>query len=293
MLRAVGRVETNGDVTMEQTARVIAGAPRLVLRALGLCFFVALWLLLSGSAADADGRDDAPGVSVSQAARDTVASTRGGVEDSRAAVKPAGAPVDDTVRHVKESGRRAADEAVRKVEAMARETADTIDHTADRVRAVAQQATRQVTEVVETPDPVVAPRPAPGQPAHERRQTDVRAPASDAADVHESLVAQENPALLANPVTPVLDLARAAAETMGATVVDPFTSPGAAPFPGAAPADAPPAHGGSGQQVPTPTQAAYVGDAVPAADLTVVTGALERALDPPADRATSPGTTPD
>ena len=86
MLRAVGRVETNGDVTMEQAARAIAGAPRLVLRALGLCFFVALWLLLSGSAADADGRDDAPGVSVSQAARDTVASTRGGVEDSRAAV---------------------------------------------------------------------------------------------------------------------------------------------------------------------------------------------------------------
>jgi hypothetical protein len=302
VLRAVGRVETNRGVTMEQMARAIAGGPRLLLRALVICFLAVLWLLLSQSAADASGRDDAPGLSVARAVHDTVASTRDTVQDRRrhaadSAAESAPEPVADAARDAEETSRRATEDVVRTVEGVARETAETADDTiadmSERVRAVAQEATRQVTEIVENPDTVVAPRPAPERPGPDGRDTDDPAPAAQSVEVHESLVTQENPAFLVPPATPVRDLVRAAAQTTHSIVVDALSSPEPAPLHGAALTDAPPAHGGSGQQVPTPTQAVYVGEVVPAVDLVLVTGALGRALDPPADRATSPGTTPD
>jgi len=266
---------------MEQVARAVAGAPRLLVRALLVCFFAAIWLLLSDAAAEADGLD-APGLDVAGSA--------------------AADPVSEVVRQAGTTGRGAADQAVGAGEDVAGRVADKVDGTTDQVRSTVRETTRQVSEVVETVDPVLTPRPAPTRPAPApeppaRNGGDTDAPerSSSTDDTREPLVTQEDPALLFVPASSVLDLVGAASAVAESAPADVLPSPGPAqlPSPGAVGGEAVPASGGSGQPAPTPGQAAHFGGAVTVPDLVLLTDAFRRAQVAPADRATSPGTTPD
>lgn len=278
--------------------QVTAVAPRWLVRALFIALFVIACLLLSHAAADADTRErGVRGVAPADAAGDAVASTRGGADEARELARPVGdvarevqEPVGDAVSDAKETGRRAAQDTVGAGEDVVREAAGTVDDTVDRVRSVAQETTRQVAEVVEPADPPVAP----GRPAHQA--PDVVADASPSKGAaQESLVSKENPALLVVPARPSLDLVEAAATVVGSTLVESLAAPVPPPAPlaGETAGETPPVHGGPGQIAPTPTPAAYLVDAVTPSSLELVSGVLEGALIPPADRATSPGTTPD
>lgn len=269
---------------MEQVARAVAGGPRLLLRALLVCFFAALWLLLGHVAAEADGLD-APG-QVAGSVSDTV----GSAPDT----------VDDAVP---------ADEPVAAVEHVVRRTSEKVDDTTEKVRSAVQDTTRQVTEVVETvetPAPV-APGPAPSRPTPAPA---AEAPARDGVDTGDtggpvrslnaddtrgSLVTQEDPALLVVPDSPVVDLAGAASAVSEAAAADLLSSPVPAqlPSPGTVGGEVAPGPGGSAQPGPASAHAAQLDGAVVAPVHVLVTGAPTRALVAPADRATSPGTTPD
>lgn len=289
---------------MSHMARDTAVDPRLVARALAICFFAAGWLLLSQVAAEAGPRHDAGDRGVSEVAHDAVASTRAATDRGRESAEPVGEPVRDAAREaedsvaekvsqVEETGDRATEETVRTVEGVARDAGEATDGATDKVRDVVQEATRQVAEVVEEAPGPVAPAPEPEARGDAHRVAEERPAAADA--VHESLVKLENPALLVVPTTPAVTLSEAASEALSSTAVEALGSPvpAPAPMPGVTPDGGLPVPGGSGQPVPTPAQAAYLGDAVPATDLDLVRGVLERALVPPAERATSPGTTPD
>lgn len=293
---------------MSHVARDTAVAPRALVRALAVCFFAALWLLVSQVAADAGPRDDAADSRISQVARDAVASTQGAA-DAREPAETVGKTVRDAARDVEDSVEgtvapvdeardRVTDEAVRTVDGVARDTRETADDATAKVRDVVRHTTDQVAEVVEQAPQPVPPAPAPNpDPSGDADRADER-PAK-AVSVHESLVTQENPALLVVPTTPAFTLSDAAALALSSTAVEALSGPVPAPAPvpgdasGNAPDGALPAHGGTGQSVPAPALAGYLRDVVTAAPLDLVQGPLERALVPPADRATSPGTTPD
>lgn len=287
---------------MEQVARAIAGGPRLLVRALVVCFFVALWLLLGDSAADAVGRDDAPGLSVAPSVPDTVTSGRDVVSHSGTAVETVAEPVAEVAGDAEETGRRAAEATVGAVEDAVGRTADKVDRTTERVRSVVEDTTRHVTEVVATPEPAPAPRPeparhaqapAPEPAAHHGGDADVREGTSRAAEPRESLATMEDPALLVLRAPPPLDLAEAASAVTESVTADVLPTPVSPPAPGGVVGEDAAIPGCSGLLAPASVPAAPLATAVPDPALALVTGASDRALTPPADRATSPGTTPD
>lgn len=277
---------------MEPVARTVAGAPRLLLRALVVCFFVALWLLLSDSAADAAGREDAPGLNVAESVRDTAAS-------GREAVRHPGGSAVEPVDDAEETGRRTAEATVDGVEDVIGRTADTVDQTTEQMRSTVEETARQVTEVAEVPRPVPGPRPAPAPvpdpDVSGGNDAGVSGRSVSLVESHRSLAAQEDPGLLVVPATHPVDLVAAASAVARSTTGDVLANPAPAPTAarGVTSGDAAPAHGSSGQPLPTPAQAAHLGSVAAPASGLLVGSAFERALIPPADRATSPGTTPD
>lgn len=274
---------------MEQMARAVAGVPRLLLRALFVVSFVGLWLVLSNASADAAGRDHASDPRAAQAVAETAASTRAAVDDGPQAADPVG----DAVREVEETGRRATDEAVAVVEDAARQAGDEVDEGTARVRSVVQETTRDVTEAVESVAPVIEPLPALPHPARDHHGEDLAQGSARASAVHNSLTVLEDPTLLVLPTAPASD---PALTVVGAGVPTAAGSPvGLSPqtAPGHASDDTPAVPSGSGPLLPTPAQAARPGDAGTPTDLDLVRVVPERALIPPAQRATSPGTTPD
>lgn len=268
---------------MGHLARAGAVVPPLLVRCLVIAFLAVVWLLLSHTAASADSPEDQPGSGVADTVSETVAATRGVVDDNR----PTADPPADVVRQGEQTGHRVTEQASRTVEAVTR----VVDDAVDDVRDTAGETTRQVVEVVGN----ASGSSAPGQAV--KPQTDeVRANASESArltgSIRESLVAQENPDLLAvaSASSPDLTEATVAASVAGA---DRLSNPvPVSPVPGDAPAGTPPALG-AGQSVPVQAQVTSLGGAVAPADIDLPHDALGRALLPPAARATSPGTTPD
>lgn len=263
---------------MEQQVRTVAGGPRLLLRALFVCCCAALWLLLGDATAEAADRPQAPGPAVDapvpEPARDAASTVRRGVADGE------------------EAGRRAGDEAVRTVKAVARQTAEAVDETTEQVQAVLEESSGELADTVEPLEPVLTPPVPEPSPRSDRRDGERPAPALDA---DRPLVTQENPALLAVAPVPASEAVDTPSVVVEAPPSDslPLLLSAQLPTPPYAPVAPPATPGGAGISLVWPLPAADQVVGVLIGDLDPSPGVLSRALTPPADRASSPGTTPD